>query len=171
MQSIIVQIGIAMLLACGAGTSWGEEASNASAPARYQHTRCVVLAYIPGPEQLAPLADEIEYLRELGAPDIVVVLAGASHWPGLDDNSARAARRLLRSADKVLPEWRTGREKPSWLSNFDPPVPSALMETAYWQDQGYRLLPYEYRGQATPSPSSHEPPAPASDKSRLRFSW
>ena len=170
MPSIIVQIGVAILLAWSAA-SWGGEQSNAEAPARYGHTRCVVLAHVADPEQLAPLAEEIEYLRMLGAPEIVVVIAGVSHWADLGGTSAQAAQRLRRSADRVLPEWRTRRESPQWLASFDPPVASALLEVAYWQDRGYRLLSYEYQNGAAPSLPSRAPAEPVPGESRLRFSW
>lgn len=171
MPSTIVQICVAMLLAWSAGNSWGAEPPSSDASSRYGHTRCVVLAHVSGPEQLGPLAEEIEYLRVLGAPEIVVVIAGVFDWPNLDGTSAQAAQRLRRSADQVLPEWRTVGEHPQWLAAFDPPVPSALLEAAYWQDRGYRLLPYQFRSRSKPAPPLRAPAEPAPGEPRLRFSW
>lgn len=171
MQSMIVRISVTMLLAWSAGSSWGAELSNSDAHSDYGYTRCVVLAHISGPEGLVPLAEEIEHLRKLGAPKIVVLIAGVSHWPGLDGTSAQAAQRLRRSADQVLPEWRAAGEKPQWLATFGPPVASALMETAYWQDRGYRLIPYGSIHRANPAPPSRAVSKSASDEQRLRFSW
>lgn len=174
MTSIWVRIGMAVMLACAAGGGWGGERTDPDNAARYGHTRCVVLARLGGQEQLAVLADEIEQLRRLGAPEIVVVIAGISVWPDLDDTARQAAQRLRRNADRVLPEWRATRKQPRWLDALGPAVPSALLETAYWQDRGYRLLPYEPRNRPAAQPRTQDPASadPAStSKPRLRFSW
>lgn len=174
MTSVWLRVGVAFLIAFAAAGSWGSDRAGPQGSARYSHTRCIILARLAGPYGLAELNQEVRYLRSLGAPEIVVVIAGISDWQDINDSGRRAAEQLRQSADRVLPEWRSGRAPPKWLDALGTPVPSALMESAYWQDRGYRLLPYEPRDpEAAPHPT--QAPAPTesgtSSEPRLRFSW
>lgn len=161
----------AAALAGGAGAAVAPSAPDAQA--RYGHTRCVLLARLNAPSELVPLATEVLRLRELGAPEIVVVIAGSGQWDGLSDEAQDALLRLKAETQQVRAEWNTAQDEPAWLRRLGEPVPSALLEAAYWQDRGYRLLPYGAPG----ARAAPKPPVPASqnerqtDKRKLRFSW
>lgn len=174
---VITLVCLSFLLASVLPAAVGADHDASTPLDRYTHTRCIVLAVIPEPEGLSALSEEVGRLRALGAPEIVVVIAGATRWPESDSVHINGAPALRNSADQVLLEWRAPGPVSAWIAELGSTVPSALLEAAFWQDRGYRLLPY------APQTSLLPPPAPADAaegtpgaavspaKPRFRFSW
>lgn len=168
---ITVVAMVATALPCGPGTAIAQTTPDSQD--RYKHARCVLVADLRAASELVSLAAEVRRLRELGAPEIVVIVAGTGDWDGLSDEAADAARRLKADAVEVRPEWRNSGESPAWLRKLGTAVPSALLEAAYWQDRGYGLLPYRAPGQSLSAQPYDRSPESADDstKRKLRFSW
>lgn len=161
---------------CAAAAQSGVEEEDG----RYQHTRCVVLASLTGPDDLQSLADELDVLRSLDLSAVVVLLTSDGPWVHRSPPVPALRSRLRHHAEALWFEWRGDQPPAPWLAEMGRPVRSVLAEAAYWQDRGYRLVPFsgDTIGAAETETTSRgekgSPPANENDtgsSSGLRFHW
>lgn len=181
---MIRPIGRLLAVAIPLFWAWG---ATAGAPVpidedgRYQHTRCVVLASLTGPDDLEALADELDVLRDLDLSAVMVLVTARGPWTHRSPPVPALQDRLRHHADALWFEWRGDQPPAPWMADLGRPVRSVLAEAAYWQDRGYRLVPFpgnnvSLAGAATPSRvEKSTPPAmnenDTGSSSGLRFHW